>query len=342
MEQKFFFLERGAHRFRNVHDVMVEVQHPATETTPFLHHVLERQAEVQKFLCKFSFQDSSFLFFVFIVIFKRFHCHQKIHITNQLKRVHIPDEKIKFIDAIYEPTFGALGCTKSHIVCLQHAIHHQLKSVVILEDDFTIRHLPSWYQAWDFFNKHQNLKYDVIQDYLPCMFFMMKELETQGYRINSVCPLRTDIIPKHVRIDTTSFVHICLTERQGTKEEFLTKGNLVRNQSKIWGFFFKTNKKCFHMSDTHKYTFDHMISTDGVSCSVLSIKKELQGRSIFRFKPKKTPSTEKYIDELEEHEYIRLQEKKVVGWIRDWMIFSRPGKNLKKILNQFYLWFTWR
>jgi transposase len=151
------------------------------------------------------------------------------------------------------------------------------------------------------------------QDYLPCMFFMMKELETQGYRINSVCPLRTDIIPKHIRIDTTSLVHICLTEEQGTKEEFLTKGNLVRNQSKIWGFFFKTNKKCFHMSDTHKYTFDHMISTDGVSCSILLIKKELQGRSIFRFKPKKTPSTEKYIDELEGHEYTTLQEKKVVG-----------------------------
>jgi len=56
-----------------------------------------------------------------------------------------------------------------------------------------------------------------------------------------------------------------------------------------------------------------MISTDDVSCSVLLIKKELQGRSIFRFKPKKTPSTEKYIDELEGHEYTRLQEKKVIG-----------------------------
>ena len=67
------------------------------------------------------------------------------------------------------------------------------------------------------------------------------------------------------------------------------------------------------MSDTHKYTFDNMISTDGVSCSILLIKKELQGRSIFRFKPKKTPSTEKYIDELEEYEYGKLQEKKVVG-----------------------------
>jgi hypothetical protein len=158
-------------------------------------------------------------------------------------------------------------------------------------------------------------------DYLPYMFFMMNELETQGYRINSVCPLRTDIVPKHIRIDTTSLVHICLTEDQGTKEEFLTKGNLVRNQSKIWGFFFRTNKKCFHMSDTHKYTFDHIISTDGVSCSILLIKKELQGRSIFRFKPKKTPSTEKYIDELEGHEYTILQEKKVIG--------VDPGQNIR-------------
>ena len=164
--------------------------------------------------------------------------------------------------------------------------------------------------------REDNMYYDIQcspQDYLPCMFFMMNELERQGYRINSVCPLRTDIVPKHVRIDTTSLVHICLTEEQGTKEEFLTKGNLVRNQSKIWDFFFRTNKKCFYLSHTHKYTFDHMISTDGVSCSILLIKKELQGRSIFRFKPKKTASTEKYIDELEEYEYGKLQEKKVVG-----------------------------
>ena len=164
--------------------------------------------------------------------------------------------------------------------------------------------------------QEDNMYYDIQcspQDYLPHMFSMMKELESLGLKLNSVCPLRTDIVPKHIRIDTTSLVHICLTEEQGTKEEFLTKGNLVRNQSKIWGFFFKTNKKCFHLSDTHKYTFDHMISTDGVSCSILLIKKELQGRSIFRFKPRRTPPTEKYIDELEDPEYTRLQEKNVVG-----------------------------
>ena len=164
--------------------------------------------------------------------------------------------------------------------------------------------------------REDNMYYDIQcspQDYLPHMFFMMKELESGGLKLHSVCPLCTDIVPKHIRIDTTSLVHICLTEEQWTKEEFLTKGNLVRNQSKIWGFFFRTKKKCFHLSDQYKYTFDHMISTDGVSCSILLIKKELQGRSIFRFKPKKTPLTEKYIDELDEDDYIRVQEKKVVG-----------------------------
>lgn len=164
--------------------------------------------------------------------------------------------------------------------------------------------------------QEDNIYYDIQctpQDYLPYMFYMMRELESHELKLNIVCPLRTDMIPKHVRIDTTSLVHICLTDEQGTKDEFLTQGNLVRNQSKIWEFFFKTNKKCFHLSDKHKYTFDHMISTDGVSCSIILIKKELKGRSIFRFKPKKTPMTEKYIDELEEEEYLELQKKKVVG-----------------------------
>jgi len=164
--------------------------------------------------------------------------------------------------------------------------------------------------------RENNIYYDIQctpQDYLPYMFYMMRELELNEIKLNNVCPLRTDMIPKHVRIDTTSLVHVCLTEEHGTKEEFLTKGNLVRMEDKIWGFFFKTKKKCFHLEDEHGYTFHHMISTDGVSCSILLIRKDMKGKSKFRIKPKKTPINEKYIDELEEARYKELEKKHVVS-----------------------------
>jgi hypothetical protein len=163
--------------------------------------------------------------------------------------------------------------------------------------------------------RENNIYYDIQctpQEYLPYMFYMMRELESNEIKVNNVCPLRTDMIPKHIRIDTTSLVHICLTEEQGTKEKFLTKGNLVRMEDKIWGLFFKTEMKCFHLEDEHGYTFHHMISTDGVACSVLLIRKDLKGKSKFRVKPPKTPSNEKYIDELKEEQYKELEKKHVV------------------------------
>jgi len=51
--------------------------------------------------------------------------------------------------------------------------------------------------------------------------------------MNDVCPLRSEIIPKHIRIDTTSLVHLCFSEEQCPKEEYLTKGNLVKYQDEI-------------------------------------------------------------------------------------------------------------
>lgn len=99
---------------------------------------------------------------LFMIINLSHRTDRKAHITNELNRVQIPQEKIKFIEAIYQPGFGAVGCTKSHIVCLEYAIQHKLKSIVIFEDDFTIRPLHVWYEAWAFLNKNQELQYDVI------------------------------------------------------------------------------------------------------------------------------------------------------------------------------------
>ena len=58
-------------------------------------------------------------------------------------------------------------------------------------------------------------------------------------------PLRSEITPKYIRIDTTTLVNLLLRKEQGNKGFYKTEGNLKKNEDKIWNFFFRTEKKCF-------------------------------------------------------------------------------------------------
>ena len=143
------------------------------------------------------------------------------------------------------------------------------------------------------------------QPYFLPMIYITQEIEKEGKTTKNVFPLRTELIPKHIRIDTTTLVHLLLRKEHGTKSSFLTKGNLKRCEDQIWKFFFRTERKCFHKKN---YTFNKMIETDGISCSILLVRKDLEGR---KFKPKVKVNKEKYIDELAD--YSSLKAKKIVA-----------------------------
>jgi len=137
------------------------------------------------------------------------------------------------------------------------------------------------------------------------MIYMMKYIEQDGLSVNNVFPLRSEITPKHIRIDTTILVHLLMRKEQGNKTDYLTKGNLKKNENKIWEFFFRTERKSFKKNG---YTFHHMIETDGVSCSIVLIRNDLIGK---RIPNNKIKNDEKYIDELDD--YTQLQNKKIVA-----------------------------
>lgn len=59
------------------------------------------------------------------------------HITCELDKINFPKKKIIIIDAIKEKN-GAIGCTKSHIKCLEYLITSTFSNAIILEDDFSI------------------------------------------------------------------------------------------------------------------------------------------------------------------------------------------------------------
>ena len=154
----------------------------------------------------------------------------------------------------------------------------------------------------------QSIYYDIQchpQDYFPCMIFMMKQIEKQEIKIKNVFPMRNDIIPKHIRLDTTTLVMLLFTKKQGGKGEYTTKGNLKINENKIWNFFFNTERQCFQKLN---YTFHHMIETDGVSATILFIRNEFIGKHV----PNQTyKEKESYIDEVTD--YSVLQTKKIVA-----------------------------
>ena len=62
--------------------------------------------------------------------------------------------------------------------------------------------------------KNDNIVYDLKCspfDYFPCMVFMMKEVEKEEETMYNVFPMRNEVIPKHIRLDTTKLVHLLLT-----------------------------------------------------------------------------------------------------------------------------------
>ena len=58
------------------------------------------------------------------------------HVTNELSKTNIDPNKVKRIDAIYCPHFGALGCAKSHLLALEDFINSGKDTCIIFEDDF--------------------------------------------------------------------------------------------------------------------------------------------------------------------------------------------------------------
>ena len=143
-------------------------------------------------------------------------------------------------------------------------------------------------------------------DYLRCMLFMMKQIELDDEPIQNVFPMRTSISPHYIRLDTTTLVNLLMRKEQGGKKDYLTKGNLKKNEDKIWEFFFRTERKLFQKTN---YLFHHMISTDGVGVSILFLRKDLVGKRITTIKM--TTNQEMYIDELPD---VKLyQSKKIVA-----------------------------
>jgi len=111
-------------------------------------------------------------------------------ILEQFKRANVPLGKVLRIEAVYIPDKPALGCTASHIKCLEYAIENNLKNVLILEDDFNFN-MNNYKEGFSSISKLNN--WDVVMisgNFLKVykIYYFHKVVNAQttsGYLVNN-------------------------------------------------------------------------------------------------------------------------------------------------------------
>ena len=85
---------------------------------------------------------------------------RKEHILSELSK--FKNLNVVRVNAIYNPDFGPLGCSQSHILTLEHFVNTGYETCLILEDDFEFTKEPSYVNdvLGRFFK--ENIEFDVL------------------------------------------------------------------------------------------------------------------------------------------------------------------------------------
>ena len=121
----------------------------------------------------------------------------------------------------------------------------------------------------------KSIHYDVKVkpfDYLKGMLYMNAVLEKEGHKLFQPLPLRNNIIPKHIILDTACIISLFCPEN--SKKGELLK-SVKENQYDVWNNLLNLQHKTFK---SKHYQFHYQIQTDGISCSLLFIRKDLKDK----------------------------------------------------------------
>jgi hypothetical protein len=179
-------------------------------------------------------------------------------------------------------------------------------------DEWKLTHLPCIFPN----NIKKSIHYDVKVrpfSYLKGMLYMNSVLETQESKLFQPLPLRNNIIPKHIILDTACLVSLFCPEKDKDGNK-IKKGELLKNikdnQHDIWNGFLNLNHKTF--KNKH-YQFHHQIQTDGISCCLLFIRKDLKDKK-WGSKVPTLPEQDFYnIEDLSKEQLDELKQRNIVG-----------------------------
>jgi hypothetical protein len=100
------------------------------------------------------------------------------------------------------------------------------------------------------------------QEYLQSMKRMSSEIINLGFNSFQFFPLRTNMIPKNIAIDTKILIELLITEGLPKNTYF---SNIDKYKKELWSSLFNMNNKMFKQNDR---IFDYRILTDGFSVSI--------------------------------------------------------------------------
>jgi len=162
----------------------------------------------------------------------------------------------------------------------------------------------------------QSIHYDVKVrpfEYLKGMLYMNSILEKMESKLFQPLPLRNNIIPKHIIIDTASLINLFCPnkDKYGNK---VKKGELLsnvkENQNEVWSNFLNLKNTIF--KNKH-YQFHNQIQTDGISCCLLFIRKDLKDKKWGSRVPVLQEQDFYNIEDLSKEQLDTLKERNIVG-----------------------------
>jgi hypothetical protein len=168
------------------------------------------------------------------------------------------------------------------------------------------------------------------QKYLKNMIYMCIELEDKETKLFQFFPLRTDIIPKYIPIDTKSIIELLI---KTNKNEYLTE--LEEYKESIWDIYFNINNKIFKQMN---YEFDYRIMTDGLSVSIQMINKKYVGNNNQKktnMKNKRKANKEAMKDMTEEEKAMYKEKQKEETKKKQQEMKIIQQKKLKQLKEEF-------
>jgi hypothetical protein len=165
-------------------------------------------------------------------------------------------------------------------------------------------------------NVKKSVYYDVKVrpfDYLKGMLYMNDVLEKQESKLFQPLPLRNNIIPKHIILDTACIINLFCPEKdkEGNK---IKKGELLSNvkdnQNEVWSNLLNLNHRIF--KNKH-YQFHNQIQTDGISCCLLFIRKDLKDKKWGAKVPVLEEQDFYNIEDLSKEQLETLKDRTIIG-----------------------------
>jgi hypothetical protein len=168
--------------------------------------------------------------------------------------------------------------------------------------------------------EENNIYYELksnSQYFLLGMFYICNELERinmekiknnkKQIRLFNVIPLRTNITPKNICIDTCGIIQNFMGEDYDSK--LLATYKKQNEYFNIWNKYFKLNKPVFKKG---KYVFSNIIRTDGVSCCILFIRVDENKKPLSKTLQNKKCCQEENINYIENACVDDIKHKKIV------------------------------